>query len=121
MDNFHRPTHDGESPSSEKEEAMIYTTRTSPANAYSTLFLVLITVVVVAAGAVIVMEALRMPQVGQSMAGKTAVTFGLMLVSLSGVVLSVVLPERVGKALLLVGAVGFFACLAFALLNGIRF
>jgi uncharacterized membrane protein YkvI len=99
---------------------VIYTTRTTQSQ-YSTLFLLLITVVVVAAGAVIVMEALRLPQIGGSIAGTTAVTFGLMLVSLAGVVLSVVLPDRVGKALLLMGAIGFFACLAFALVNGIRF
>ncbi len=92
---------------------MIYTTRTS-SSSYSTLFLALITVAVVAAGGVIVLEALRQPDLGVSFAG-------LMLVSLAGVVLSVVLPEKIGKALLFVGAVGFFACLAFALVNGVRF
>ena len=99
---------------------MIYSTRTS-SSSYSTLFLALITVAVVAAGGVIVFEALRQPDLGASLASRTAITFGLMLVSLAGVVLSVVLPERIGKALLFVGACGFFACLAFALVNGVRF
>ena len=98
---------------------MIYITRTvsSPS---STTFLAFICLFAVAAGGVIVMEALRMPQLAAH-AGQTAITFGLMLVSLAGVVLSVVLPERVGKAILLVGSAGFFACLVLALLTGVRF
>lgn len=99
---------------------MIYSTRTSTTS-YSTLFLAIITVAVVAAGGVIVLEALRQPDIGASLAGRTAITFGLMLVSLAGVVLSVVLPERIGKALLFVGSLGFFACLSYALVNGVRF
>jgi hypothetical protein len=97
---------------------MMYTTRTASSPS-STMFLSVICLIAVAAGAVIVMEALRMPHAAH--AGQTAVTFGLMLVSLAGVVLSVVLPDRIGKAILLVGSAGFFACLVLALLSGARF
>lgn len=91
-----------------------------PASGYSTVFFVLLTAVAIAAGAVIVFEAMKLQKVHASVGSTTAYTFGLMLASLSGVLLSVVLPERVGKALLLLGALGFFACLAAALMTGMR-
>lgn len=97
----------------------MYTTRPSQSSP-NTIFLLIVTAIVIAAGAVIVLEAGKVSTLTAE-AGRAANTFGLMLVSLAGVVLSVILPERLGKALLFVGALGFFACLGFALLNGVRF
>ena len=99
---------------------LVYSTRTT-SNSYWTVFLALLTVAVVVAGAAIIFEATRMPGQWGGGAGRTALTFGLMLVSLAGVVLSVVLPERVGKSLLLIGALGFFSCLGYALIASVRF
>ncbi len=97
----------------------MYSTR-SAQSAPSAVFLLVLSVIVVAAGAVIVHEAGRITSLA-TQADRAAATFGLMLVSLAGVMLSVVLPDRIGKALLLVGALGFFGCLTYALLNGVRF
>lgn len=97
----------------------MYSTR-SAQSAPSAIFLLLVTLVVIAAGAVIVLEAGRLSTL-TAQADRAATTFGVMLASLAGVMLSVVLPDRIGKALLFVGALGFFGCLAYALANGVRF
>jgi hypothetical protein len=105
---------------------MIYTSRHvssshSSNSTYSTVFLLIITIVVLAVGAMIVIEAGKLPALAASGAGRAATTFGVMLASLAGVVLSVILPERIGKAVLLLGASGFFVGLGYALTSGIRF
>jgi hypothetical protein len=106
---------------------MIYSTRTA-SHYYWRVFLVVLTVAVVAVGCTFVFEALSgfglwagsATGPNSVSAGRAGLTFGLMLVSLAGVVLSVVLPDRIGKALLLVGAAGFFGCLTLALLGSVR-
>jgi uncharacterized membrane protein YhaH (DUF805 family) len=99
---------------------LVYSTRTT-SNSYWTVFLAILTVAVVVAGAAIIFEAARIPGQWSVGAGRAAVTFGLMLVSLAGVVLSVVLPDRLGKSLLLLGALGFFGCLGYALVTSVKF
>ncbi len=98
---------------------MVYHPHKSPGS-YSTVFFVLLTAVAVAAGVVIVFEALKVQRFHASVGSTAAVTFGLMLTAMACVVLSVVLPERIGKAMLSVGALGFFACIATALVFGLR-
>ncbi|MFM9884823.1 MAG: hypothetical protein ACKVQT_17500 [Burkholderiales bacterium] len=98
---------------------MYYNPHKAPSS-YSTAFFVLLTAISVAAGAVIVFEAIKLQRFHASVGSTTAFTFGLMLASLAGVLLSVILPERIGKAILLLGALGFFACLAVALVFGFR-
>lgn len=100
---------------------MFYTSRSSSTSSHSTVFILIVTIVVLSVGALIVIEAGRLPAVATQGAGRAATTFGLMLASLAGVVLSVILPERIGKPLLFVGASGFFAGLVYALTSGIRF
>jgi hypothetical protein len=98
---------------------MLYSAN-KPSSPYSIAFLVVLTGIALAAGVYIVLEALRLQPLRPGVASTSAMTFGLMLASLAGVVLSVILPERLGKAILLLGALGFFACLGVALIFGIR-
>lgn len=97
-------------------------TKSSPlgARVYAGAFYLILAVVAATAGAVIVYEAIKLLRFNPSISTTTAVTYGLMLGSLSGAVLSVVLPPRSGKAVLLVSAVVFFAAVALALIYGIR-
>lgn len=76
---------------------------------------------IVAAAVFVSLEALSAPSVRTLLAQAPAIVFGLMLASLASVVVSVILPERPGKAVLGFGAAGFFVCLAAALVFGVRF
>jgi hypothetical protein len=53
--------------------------------------------------------------------GPASLILGGMLASLAAVMLSLIVPDRVGRIALMAGAAGFFACLGYALLNGVRF
>lgn len=81
----------------------------------------LVAVAVVCAGALMLVEAIKIAQLRPGFAVAPAITFGVMLASLGAVVVSVVLPERVGKIVLSLGAGGFFLCLAAGLIFGVRF
>ena len=75
---------------------------------------------IVAAG-VLIAEVLSLPQFAGASGREAALTFGAMLISLSAVVASVILPERVARAALGAGAIGFFVGLAYATINSVRF
>jgi len=99
----------------------MYPSRYSSPSSHSSLFLIIITFVVLAAGALVVVAAGRLPAFVEQGTSQAVTTFGIMLASLAGVVLSVILPDRLGKAILLLGAAGFFAGLGYALATGVRF
>jgi hypothetical protein len=83
-------------------------------------FFLALTAVAIAAATVIVFETIKLHRFHPAVSATTAVTFGLMLTSLSGAVLSVILPPRSGRIVLLASAVMFFVALALALIYGIR-
>lgn len=85
----------------------------------SAFFLVLAAVAITAA-TVIVFESIKLHRFHPAVSATTAVTFGLMLTSLSGALLSVILPPRSGRVVLLASAVMFFVGVALALIYGIR-
>lgn len=87
---------------------------------YTGAFYLILLIVACAAGAVIAFEAIKLHQFNPAISTTTAVTFALMLASLSGAVLSVILPARWGKVLLAASAAVFFAAVTLALIYGIR-
>ena len=80
-----------------------------------------VAIAVVAAIAAITSGAEHIPQWRAPTADDAAQILGFMQISLGIVVLSIILPARIGLVLLLTGSTGFFACLAVALTYGIRF
>lgn len=97
-------------------------TKASPLSArvYAGAFHLILATVAITAAAVIVFEAIKLHRFSPVISATTAITFGLLLGSLSGAVLSVILPPRPGKAVLMASAVVFFAAVALALIYGIR-
>jgi hypothetical protein len=81
----------------------------------------LLALAVVAALALILFGSIKVPLLRGDFAAAPTLTFGVMLASLGAVVVSVVLPERSGKFVLALGALGFFLCLAAGLVFGVRF
>ncbi len=97
----------------------MYGTRSS--SPLSTALVVVVTVMAILAGAVIAHEALKLlPRLAEIVVAHAGAVFGLMLGSLGAVVLSMIVPDRLGRVLLTVGAVGFFAGLTAALLHAGR-
>lgn len=87
---------------------------------YTGAFFLILMVVAVTAGAVIAFETIKLHPFNPTISSTTAVTFALMLASLSGAVLAVILPTRWDKALLAASAAVFFAAVTLALIYGIR-
>ena len=82
---------------------------------YSPAFAVVMAVSGVLAVAVLLTEAARLVRQHALLANGQTIVLGLMLVSLATVMLSMIVPDRIGRALLVVGAMTFLICVPLAL------
>lgn len=87
----------------------------------SRVWIVALTFAVMAASAILVLETLRLPQFAGPQGRQAALTFVGMLGSLAGVVVAMILPDRLSRPTLALGGAGFLACIGYALATGVRF